>query len=148
MIYLKPFHLMYQNLSVLDALASMKYFFKNKNKLIKKFLIKYQFKNINFLFFDSGRKCLSFILENIKTNNSNSNEILVPSFTCEVIPAYVLKNKYIPIYYDLCPETKEIFNVIKKKVCNKTKAIIYQHSFGRHDNISELVKYCKKKKYF
>jgi dTDP-4-amino-4,6-dideoxygalactose transaminase len=148
MIYLKTFHLMYQNLSTIDALASVKYLSKNKNRLIKNFLIKYQFKNINFLFFDSARKCLSFILENIKLNNFDKNEILVPSFTCEVVPAYVLKNKYIPIYYDLCPETKGILNVIKKKVCNKTRAIIYQHSFGRHDNISELVKYCKKKNIF
>jgi dTDP-4-amino-4,6-dideoxygalactose transaminase len=148
MIYLKTFHLMYQNLSIIDAVASMKYYLKNKNKLIKNFLIKYQFKDINFFFFDSGRKCLSFILENIKSNNSNKIEILVPSFTCEVVPAYILKNKYKPIYYDLCPDTKKILNIIKKKVCNKTKAIIYQHSFGRHDNISELVKYCKKKKIF
>ena len=101
MIYLKTFHLMYQNLSTIDALASMKYYLKNKNKLIKNFLVKYQFKDIKFFFFDSGRKCLSFILENIKSNNSNRNEILVPSFTCEVVPAYILKNKYKPIYYDL-----------------------------------------------
>ena len=66
MIFSKKFHLMYQNLSIVDAIVSIKYYFENKNKIIRKLLTKYGFTGVNYLFFDSGRNCLSFILENIK----------------------------------------------------------------------------------
>jgi len=141
---------MYQNLSIVDAIVSIKYYFKNKNKIIRKLLTKYGFTGVNYLFFDSGRNCLSFILENIKSNKSYSikNEILTPSFTCEVVPVHILKSNYKPIYYDLCPNTDNLLRIIKKNVTTKTKAIIYQHSFGRHDDIAALAKYCKKKKIY
>ena len=118
--------------------------------MIKKLLLKFGFKEVNIFFFDSGRNCLSFILETIKLKNlhSSKHEVLVPSFTCEIVPIHILKSKYTPIYYDLCPDTKNILKTIKKKVSNKTKAIIYQHSFGRHDDISKLSQFCKKKKIF
>jgi dTDP-4-amino-4,6-dideoxygalactose transaminase len=150
MIFSKKFHLMYQNLSIKDAIFSIKYYLKNKNKIIRILLSNYEFIGINFLFFDSGRTCLSFILENIKSKNSclSKNEILTPSFTCEVVPVHILKSNYKPIYYDLCPDTKNLLQIIKKNVTINTKAIIYQHSFGRHDNITKLAKYCKKKKIY
>jgi hypothetical protein len=150
MILTKKFHLMYQNLTIFDALFSIRYYLKNKNEMIKKLLFKFGFKEVNFFFFDSGRNCLSFILESIKLKNLHSSkyEVLVPSFTCEIVPIHILKSKYTPIYYDLCPDTKNILKIIKKKVNNKTKAIIYQHSFGKHDNISKLSQFCKKKKIF
>ena len=43
----------------------------------------------------------------------------------------------------MCPVSKNILNIIKKKVSSKTKAIIYQHSFGKHDDISEIKNFCK-----
>ena len=60
----------------------------------------------------------------------------------------LLKSSYKPIYYDLCPTSNNVLKKIKEKVNNKTRAIIYQHSFGKHDDISKLAKYCKTKKIF
>ena len=144
MIFFNRFHLMFQNLNILDMILSIKFIFQKKNLLIKQELFRYEVKNVNLLFFNSGRKALSFILNNISIEKKNlNNEILVPSFTCEVVPIEVLKNDFKPIYYDLCPISNNILSIIKKKVSLKTKAIIYQHSFGRHDDISEIKKFCK-----
>lgn len=147
-MFVKRFHLMYQNLSILDLIICFKFFLKKKNVLLRRLFFKYGFKNVNIFFFDSGRNCLSFILEKIKLKNSKKNsmnEILVPSFTCEIVPIHVLKSNFKPIFYDLCPNTENVLKFIKKKINKNTKAIIYQHSFGKHDDISKLVHYCKLK---
>ena len=116
MILFSRFHLMFQNLNILDMFLSIKFIFKKKNYLIKKELLRYQVKKVNFLFFNSGRNALSFILSNIsKEKKGLIYEILVPSFTCEVVPIEVLKNDFKPVYFDLCPVSKNILNIIKKR---------------------------------
>ena len=73
MIFFNRFHLMFQNLNILDMILSIKFIFQKKNLLIKQELFRYEVKNVNLLFFNSGRKALSFILNNISIEKKNLN---------------------------------------------------------------------------
>lgn len=143
------FHLMYQNLSIYQMIYSFRYLFQNKNQILYNLFQNYNFGNVDIKYFNSGRNALAFILELVTKNKKEKKyNILVPSFTCEVVPIQILRKKIIPIYYDLCPTSKNYFLSIKNKINSRTIGIIYQHSFGKHDDIGKLYKYCKKKKIY
>ena len=132
---------MYQNLSFGDVIPAIKmFYFKNHDFLLRKKLIKY-LGNVNLSFFDSGRAALRYVLKN--RINKNKKYILVPSFTCEVVPIEVIKSNLKPIYYDSSPETIEVFKNIKKSYNDQVGGVIYQHSFGVHKNIKNIIKFCK-----
>ena len=135
---------MYQNLSFIDAIIAIKiFYFKKHDSLIRKKLIKY-FGNVNISLFESGRAALRYVLNN--KIDKNKKYILVPSFTCEVVPIEVIKSNFKPIYYDSSPETADVFKNIKKAYNNQVGGIVYQHSFGIHKNIKNIIKFCKNNK--
>ena len=132
---------MYQGITIKLLLKSI--FEANKtsqveNKL-KKHLQKY-FNGGEIFFFQSGRSALGFLLGNLKKKKF----VLVPSFSCEVVPLEVIKRGFVPIYYELNPISKNIKNIININLKN-VAAVIYQHSFGVHDDIRPLKKILKKK---
>jgi len=93
----------------------------------------------NVCLYDSGR---SAIMEVLKAFNVGAgDEVLVHAFTCLVVANPVMWAGARPVYIDV---NKQNFNFdlydLKKKITNKTKAIIIQHSFGIPEDVEEIRK--------
>jgi len=69
-------------------------------------------------------------------------EIIVPAYTCVVVPAAILFAGYKPVYVDICPETYNI-DVAKLPVQTTARAMIVQHSYGIPAQMQELSAYCE-----
>lgn len=92
--------------------------------------------------FASGRMSLFSILEALDLKEGD--EVILPAFTCVVVPNALLYKGVVPVYVDI--EDKD-FNInpdlIHPKITKKTKAIYAQHTFGNIcaiDKIKELAK--------
>ena len=99
--------------------------------------------NHELCFFSSGREAFASILSDFRNTDS---QVLVAGFTCEVVPAYILKLGLKPVYYECSPFRRINLEHIKKRVTDKTLAVIVQHSFGIQEDITDLVAFCRRKK--
>jgi len=79
--------------------------------------------------FWKGRVALYAILESLGIGPGD--EVIVPTFTCVVVPNAVLYRGARPVYVDI-DDTSFTVNVsdIAKKITSRTKAIIVQHTYG------------------
>lgn len=88
---------------------------------------------------------VAFLALNLKKND----EILVPALTPIMCGTSVHLAGGTPVYVDVDPNTFLIdINDIKKKITNKTKAILAVHMYGGICNLRELKKICKINKIF
>jgi dTDP-4-amino-4,6-dideoxygalactose transaminase len=135
---------MYQAITIKLVFVSLLETITSKNiskKIISKLNNKF-FLNKNIYFFQSGRSALGYILEQLP----KKKYIMVPSYSCEVVPLEVKKRGFEPLYYELNPNSNNIKDILTKIKFKNTAAIIFQHSFGIHKNISLLKKTLNKKK--
>lgn len=109
-----------------------------------------------FLSFFDGGYCHSFAAGRmaffalLKILNLNSDdEVILPAFTCSVMPNAVLRAGARPVYADISNEnfSSDISTIIRK-VNPKTRVIVAQHSFGIPCDIEEIVDFAKKKEIF
>lgn len=97
----------------------------------------------NIYSFASGRMGLYSILKaiDIKLND----EVIIPSFTCVVIPNAILYCNAKPVYCDI---TSDDFNIdvskIESLITNKTRVLYAQHTFGQMCNIEAIMAIAKK----
>jgi len=107
-----------------------------KNKLKK------YFHTDNCFLLNSGRTGLYLALKSLKLKPTD--EILCQAFTCVAVPNSIIWAKARPVFVDTI---KNGFNVdindLAKKITNKSKAVIIQHTFGNPDNISTIKKLCR-----
>lgn len=95
----------------------------------------------SFFSFTSGRIALYALLHafHIKKND----EVIVQAFTCVAVPNSVRWVGATPIYVDI----DETFNIspedLEKKITDKTKVIIVQHTFGIPANMDAITKIAK-----
>lgn len=89
-----------------------------------------------------GRVALYAILK--AAGIGRGDEVIVPAYTCVVVPNAILYTGAIPVYVDIDPDT---FNASKQKIekaiTKNTKAILCQNTFGlssQVDEISELAR--------
>ena len=98
--------------------------------------------NYNFFTFFKGRVALYAILKTIGIKEND--EIILPGFTCVVVPNAIIYLKGRPVYVDIDKKTYNIdVTKIEEKITHRTKAIIAQHTFGipaEMDKILEIVK--------
>ncbi|MEF3254241.1 MAG: aminotransferase class I/II-fold pyridoxal phosphate-dependent enzyme [Deferribacterales bacterium] len=81
-----------------------------------------------FTFF-KGRVALYAILKSIGI--SSGDEVILPGFTCVVVPNAIKYTGAKPVYVDINPIDYNIdVNRIEEKINAKTKVIIAQHTFG------------------
>ena len=96
----------------------------------------------NEFFFFKGRVALYAILKAIGIKPED--EIIVPGFTCVVVPNAITYLDAKPVYVDIDPKTYNIDpEKIEEKITDKTNAIIAQHTFGipaDMDKITEIAK--------
>jgi len=104
---------------------------KFENEFAKTFEAKYA------ISFPYGRSAIYALLECMGIKDS---EIIVPAYTCVVVPHAVVLSGNIPRFID----AKEDFNLdmeeVKKKINKRTKAIIPGNIFGYPVNTDELKK--------
>jgi dTDP-4-amino-4,6-dideoxygalactose transaminase len=93
--------------------------------------------------FASGRMGFYSILKSIDIKEDD--EIIIPSYTCIVVPNAILYSGAKPIYCDI---GKDDFNIdvskIKSLITPKTKILYAQHTFGQMCDITAIIELAHK----
>ncbi|MBK7629697.1 MAG: DegT/DnrJ/EryC1/StrS family aminotransferase [Ignavibacteriales bacterium] len=78
-------------------------------------------------------------------NLSESDEVIVPAFTCVVVPNAILYAGLKPVYVDIRAQTYNMdISLVEKAITKKTKVILCQNTFGLSSNIDEIIVIAKK----
>lgn len=93
--------------------------------------------------FASGRMALYAILEALGI--SKGDEVIIPAYTCVVVPNAVIYRGATPVYVDINPATFNMDpNKIEAKITPRTKAILAQHTFGLPCDLDEIIEIAQK----
>jgi len=72
------------------------------------------------------------------------DEVLLQAFTCNAVPNPIIWDGFKPIYVD-CDE--KTFNMdidnLKRKITDKSRALIVQHTFGLPAEMDEIIEICR-----
>ena len=91
-----------------------------------------------------GRVALYAILEAMEIGEGD--EVILPAFTCVVVPNAILYRGAIPIYVDIEKETLNAsYESIVASVSENTKAIICQNTFGLSSDLNRIADFARKK---
>ena len=91
-----------------------------------------------------GRVALYAILEAMEIGEGD--EVILPAFTCVVVPNAILYRGAIPIYVDIEKETLNAsYESIVASVSENTKAIICQNTFGLSSDLDRIADFARKK---
>ncbi|MDH5716663.1 MAG: DegT/DnrJ/EryC1/StrS aminotransferase family protein [Spirochaetia bacterium] len=119
---------------------------KLAQKTYKQEISKY-LKNNNIYFYWKARVALYAILKAI--NVKKGDEIVLPAYTCVVVPNAILYLGAKPVYVDV---DKDTYNAsvksIKSAVTKRTKAIICQNTYGLSTDVEKISVFGKKNKIF
>jgi dTDP-4-amino-4,6-dideoxygalactose transaminase len=96
--------------------------------------------------FDSGRSALLAVLQCLGVGKGD--EVLVPGFTCVVVPNAVLFDGAKPVYTDVTDDWNVDVKLLEASITPQTKAILVQHTFGRVADIDAIVSLARKHKLF
>ncbi len=90
-----------------------------------------------------GRVALYAILKAMGIKEDD--EIIIPAFTCVVVPNAILYLGAKPVYVDISTTTYNTdINKLEKAVTPKTKVIICQNTFGLSSNIEQIIQIAKR----
>ncbi len=102
----------------------------------------HQYPDYHLILAESGRSLLEIYLKNLKLQTKD--EVLLQALTCSVVPAAIIKAGLKPVFVDVT----DTFNMdtinLTKKITQKSKVLIIQHSFGRPDDIKTIKQICQK----
>ncbi len=100
--------------------------------------------NQNIFLYWKGRVALYALLKAMKIKKGD--EVIIPGYTCVVVPNAI---KYLgakPVYVDINKETlNTTLSEIKDAVTAKTKVIISQNTFGLSSEVDEIIEFAKEK---
>jgi perosamine synthetase len=106
-----------------------------------------QFFNVSHaISFISGRGALYAILKSLGIGQND--EVIIPAFTCVVVPNAVIATGAKPIYIDITNSLTMDTEDIERHITSKTKAIIVQHTFGIPNDMQTITAIAKKHKLF
>lgn len=75
---------------------------------------------------------------------TENDEVVLPAFTCVVVPNAIIYCGGKPVYVDIDSSTlNTTLDQIKKKVTSKTKVILIQNTFGLSNEVKEIVDFAK-----
>lgn len=136
------------NLEGRDILLALKLLFSplswfsgDSIKMLEQWFRHY-FKVSHAISFNSGRGCLYAILKVLDINKDD--EVLLQAFTCVAVPNAVIANGARPIYVDISESLNMNVDDLKRKISQKTKAIIVQHTFGIPAEIDKISRISQK----
>ncbi len=90
-----------------------------------------------------GRVALYAILKSLDLKMGD--EVIIPAFTCVVVPNAIIYAGLKPVYVDISPATYNMdFNLIEKKITSRTKVIICQNTFGLSSDLESIILLAKK----
>jgi len=90
-----------------------------------------------------GRIALYAFLKSLDLKDGD--EVIIPAFTCVVVPNAILYANLRPIYVDITSDTYNMdVHQLEKSITNKTKVIICQNTFGLSSNIEEIIALAQK----
>jgi dTDP-4-amino-4,6-dideoxygalactose transaminase len=93
------------------------------------------------LSFAAGRMAFYTLLKCLDIGPGD--EVILPGFTCSVMPNAVFKTGAEPVYSDIDVDTfGSSADSIRKNLTQRTKAVVAQHSFGIPCNIEEIADVC------
>jgi len=93
--------------------------------------------------FAAGRMAFFSLLKVL--NIGAGDEVILPGFTCSVMPNAIWRTGATPIFADIDIETfGSNAEGIEKKITSHTKLVVAQHSFGIPCKIREIIELCKK----
>jgi len=94
--------------------------------------------------FAAGRMAFYAVLKALGVGSND--EVILPGFTCSVMPNAVWRTGARPVFADIEAETfGSCASGIVPKITTRTKAVVAQHSFGIPCNIPEIVEVCRKR---
>jgi dTDP-4-amino-4,6-dideoxygalactose transaminase len=97
----------------------------------------------NVLLYWKGRVALYAILKSLDL--SEGDEVILPAFTCVVVPNAIIYAGLKPVYVDISPKTLNMdISLVKDAITDKTKVILCQNTFGLSSNIEEIILIAKK----
>lgn len=123
-----------------DIINILNYKFRHDN-YIKKYqeIISYTINSENIFTFASGRMGFYTILKSI--NIKKNEEVIIPSFTCVVVPNAILYSGAKPIYCDIRDDDFNIdVSKLEELITPKTKVLYAQHTFGQMCDITAIKK--------
>lgn len=91
--------------------------------------------------FNSGRSSLQAV---IRALGIEGGEVLVQGFTCNAVPNPVRWEWCAPVYVDCGQDYNMDPADLEKKITERSKAVIVQHTFGIPANLSSISALCKK----
>jgi dTDP-4-amino-4,6-dideoxygalactose transaminase len=93
--------------------------------------------------FNSGRSSFLAILKAL--NLKKGDEVLLQAFTCNAATNPILALGLRPVYVDIEKETLNIDpEDLKRKISQKSKVVLVQHTFGLPAKMDEILEICKK----
>lgn len=109
-----------------------------KNKIAKVL----QTQESNIFTYWKGRVGLYAILKAFGIKEGD--EVILPAFTCVVVPNAIIYLGAKPIYVDISAKTyNTTLNYIKKAITPKTKCILIQNTFGLSSEVEEIIDFAK-----
>jgi dTDP-4-amino-4,6-dideoxygalactose transaminase len=92
--------------------------------------------------FWKGRAALEAVLRALGI--SGGDEVIVPGFTCVVVPDAVRRVGAVPVFADIDAQGYNAnLGEVERKLTPKTRAIICQHTFGIVADLGSLVSLCE-----
>jgi dTDP-4-amino-4,6-dideoxygalactose transaminase len=114
----------------------------NDNKQYEK-IISQTLNSKDIFTFASGRMGFYTILKALDIQKDD--EVIIPSFTCVVVPNAILYSGAKPIYCDILTTDFNIdVSKIEQLITVKTKVLYAQHTFGQMCDIDNIIKIAKK----
>lgn len=90
-----------------------------------------------------GRVALYAILKSMGIKSGD--EVILPAYTCVVVPNAIIYLGAKPVYVDIDPRTYNMnILLVEKQINKKTKVIICQNTYGLSSNLEKLVSIAKK----
>jgi dTDP-4-amino-4,6-dideoxygalactose transaminase len=97
----------------------------------------------NIFLYWKGRIALYAFLKSL--NLKPGDEVIIPAFTCVVVPNAILYAGLKPVYVDILSSTYNMdFQQLEKNITAKTRVIICQNTFGLSSNLEEIISIAKK----
>jgi dTDP-4-amino-4,6-dideoxygalactose transaminase len=94
---------------------------------------------------NSGRSAIYLILK--AAGIGEGDEVLIQAYTCNAVPNPIVWTLAKPVYADIDANTLNVdVDDLNRKISEKTRAIILQHTFGRPGPIEQVLKIAKEKK--
>jgi dTDP-4-amino-4,6-dideoxygalactose transaminase len=87
--------------------------------------------------FASGRNSLRAILKAMDIGEGD--EVILPGFTCAVVPYAIIHCGASPVYVDIQPDYRMNLQALRAAVTPATRMIIAQHTFGLPERMTEVL---------